>query len=168
MMMNNILETERLVMRQMCADDAEFIIALVNSPGWLQYIGDRGIKTTEQAIDYIENRLNQHFRIHGFGYMIAIKKADNVPVGICGILRRDYLTLPDIGFALLPEFEGSGFAFEMTKATFEYGKSTLNLPKMCGITLEENQKSIRLLEKIGMTLSNKVMEDDVELLVYSC
>jgi RimJ/RimL family protein N-acetyltransferase len=164
---NFLIETERIGLRQMNAGDSKFILELVNTPGWLQFIGDRDIQTNNQAADYIEYRLNQSFRDHGFGYMVGIKKKDGIPVGICGILKRNYLESPDIGFALLPQYEDQGFAYEMSKSTLEYSRKTLHLPQLCGITLENNVKSIKLLEKMGMSLQYKITDSDEELLIYS-
>src|SRR6478736_8102385 len=115
--MKYILETERLQLRQFEIDDAEFIVELVNTPGWLKFIGDRNIKTTEDAIRYLQNGPMKSYQENGFGLSLVEEKGNRKSIGMCGILKRDSLENPDIGFALLPEFVGKGYAFEIALAT---------------------------------------------------
>ncbi len=148
--MKYILETERLRLRAFTHDDAPFILELLNSESWLQYIGDRNIKTSEQAIQYLENGPLKSYRQHGFGLSLVEKKDDHTAIGMCGILQRDNLECPDIGFAFLPQYWGKGYAYEMASATLTYAKDTLKIPVIAAIVLPANRKSILLLEKIGL------------------
>src|SRR5689334_20239774 len=104
-----ILETERLVLREVdSADDAEFILELLNSPGFIKYIGDRGVRTVEQSKDFIDGRLRKSYTDNGFGLYAVELTADGTPLGICGFVKRDGLDHADIGFAFLPQFEKKG------------------------------------------------------------
>src|SRR5215217_8465823 len=144
------LETQRLILRQFTTEDASFILQLVNSPGWLKYIGDRNIKTLEQAENYLHNGPMKSYKLNGFGLSLVELKNEKTPVGMCGIIRRD-LDHPDIGFAFLPEFTGKGLAFEIANATMKWATEELKLPVIYAITVPGNASSIKLLEKIGMT-----------------
>jgi RimJ/RimL family protein N-acetyltransferase len=148
--MKYILETDRLRLREFTATDTSFTVALLNSPGWLKYIGDRNIKTKDQAKTYLENGPIKSYSEHGYGLSLVEQKEDNVPIGMCGILNRPTLDHPDIGFAFLPDFEGKGYAFEIANAVLDHAKTHLNIPVISAITVPENAKSIRLLEKIGL------------------
>ena len=164
-----ILETARLLLREFTVDDTAFIIELVNSPGWIQFIGDRNIKTVEQARNYLENGPIKSYRENGFGLFMVEVKEDGTPVGMCGILKRESLENPDIGFAFLPAFTGKGLAFEIASSTLLYAKEKLNLPVIFAITNPENKRSINLLEKIGMTFIRtiKSIPDNKELMLFS-
>lgn len=167
--MNYILETERLRLREFTLNDTAFIIELVNSPGWLQYIGDRNVKTEEQAMTYIENGPLNSYRLNGYGLWLVEKMEDEKPIGMCGIINREYLDNPDIGFAFLPKYHGHGYAFEVVSATMDYAKQHLQISKMEAITIAENERSIRLLEKIGFRFSKTLCIPDSKdaLLLYS-
>lgn len=151
-----ILETERLRLRELTLSDAPFIVELVNSPGWLKFIGDRNIKTIEQAKTYLENGPLKSYYDNGFGLWLAETKDDNTPIGMCGILKRETLDHPDLGFAFLPEFIGKGYGFEAATATVAFAKEKLMLPTLCAITVPYNQNSIKLLEKVGMKFSKRI------------
>ena len=167
--MNYILETERLILREFTLDDTPFIIELVNSPGWLQFIGDRNIKTEEQAREYLRSGPLQSYEKNGFGLSLVALKADQSPIGMCGIIRRDSLENPDLGFAFLPAFEGKGLAYEMANATLAYAKNVLKLPVIFAITMPENKRSIKLLEKIGFKYTRTFISptDNVQLNLFS-
>lgn len=145
-----ILETERQILRQFTIEDTAFIVELLNSPGWLQFIGDRNVKNKEQAVAYLENGPLKSYAQNGFGLYLVERKKDVKPIGMCGIIRRDNLDTPDIGFAFLPAFNGNGYAYEIASATLCHAKEQLRLSKISAITLPENTRSIKLLEKIGM------------------
>lgn len=172
--MKYILETERLRLREFTLDDCDFIIELLNSPGWIQFIGDRNVRNREQAQHYLENGPFKSYQVNGYGLYMVEKKngvekpASAVAVGMCGILNRDTLDCPDIGFALLPDFSGMGYALEIARATLKHAKEKLGLPKIAAITLPGNVRSIRLLEKLGLSFRNKIRSaSDEELLLYS-
>jgi RimJ/RimL family protein N-acetyltransferase len=148
--MKYILETERLLLREFTLADTKFIIELLNTPGWIQYIGDRNIKTEGKAKEYLLNGPIKSYELNGFGLCLVEIAKSKIPIGMCGILKRDHLVSPDIGFAFLPAYMGKGFAFEIANATMKYAKNKLNLPAIFAITVPHNDASIKLLGKIGM------------------
>lgn len=150
-----ILETERLILRELVAADGEFMNALLNSPGFLKYIGDRGVRTTEEAAEFIVTRYRKSYQDNGYGlYGVQIKDGEDAGklIGICGFVRRDSLPGADIGFAFLPEFEKRGFAFEAASATMSFGRENLGFTRVLAITTPDNEKSERLLLKLGFVL----------------
>ncbi len=163
-----ILETERLRLRELTLTDAPFIVELVNSPGWLKYIGDRNIKTIDQAKTYLTNGPIKSYHDNGFGLWLVETKDTNTPLGMCGILKRETLDHPDLGFAFLAEFIGKGYGFEAATATLEFAKEKLTLPTLNAITVPYNQNSIKLLEKVGMKFSKRISfaNNPEELLLY--
>ena len=154
--MDMILETERLRLRQFTLADAAFIVALVNTPGWIKYIGDRNIKTNADAETYLTNGPMASYRTLGFGLWLVERKDTAESIGMCGILKRDTLEHPDLGFAFLPAFEGQGFAHEAASATLRYASGVLGLQTIAAITLPENTGSIKLLEKLGMVFCRPI------------
>ncbi|GAB3201889.1 RimJ/RimL family protein N-acetyltransferase [Pontibacter aydingkolensis] len=166
--MSHILETERLRLREFTLHDTAFVLELLNSPGWLQFIGDRNVKTKAQAKSYLKNGPLKSYCENGFGLWLVEKKDDSKAIGMCGILKRDTLKNPDIGFAFLPGFDGKGYAYESATATMAYANNKLKLPSIAAITIAENERSIRLLEKIGMACTGTVRlaDDQDELLLY--
>ncbi|MBL7962195.1 GNAT family N-acetyltransferase, partial [bacterium] len=114
--MKQILETSRLTIRELNSDDAEFILKLVNTPTWLKFIGDRGVKNLDDAKKYIENGPVKSYADNGFGLYLMELKIGKAPIGMCGLIKRDFLPDPDIGFALMPEFEGKGYGYESASA----------------------------------------------------
>jgi RimJ/RimL family protein N-acetyltransferase len=166
--MEYILETKRLMLRQFTTGDTKFIVELVNSPGWIEFIGDRNIKTDEQAKQYLQNGPLKSYEQNGFGLSLVELKNGKIPIGMCGIIKRDHLENPDIGFAFLPEFTGKGLAFEIAAATMTHAKDQLKLPVIFAITVSENKKSIKLLEKIGMKFIKRFCfpDDKEELILY--
>jgi RimJ/RimL family protein N-acetyltransferase len=145
-----ILKTERLHIAKADRDDADFIFQLLNSATWLKFIGDKGVKTKKQALTYIDDSLIGSYEKNGFGlYKICLKPTLS-PIGLCGFLQRDYLDHPDIGFALLQEFEGQGLMLEACNALMNHAESALKLECVFAIVLPTNGKSCRLLEKIGL------------------
>ena len=145
-----ILETERLWIRELdSAIDAEFVFELLNTPKFLKYIGDRGVGSVEQAREFIENRYRQSYREHGFGLYTVELKHGQKSVGMCGFVKRDYFEHPDLGFALLPDFEGKGYGFEAASDVLKYGRDTLGFSRVLAITSQDNDVSVKLLEKLG-------------------
>lgn len=160
--MNIIAETERLQLREFVLSDADFIIALLNSPGWLKFIGDRNIKTTVQAEAYLQNGPINSYLQNGFGlYMVQLKKTAT-PLGMCGLIKRDALPYPDLGFAFLPQFTGRGYAFEAAKACVAHAKASSHNPTLCAITDTFNQASQSLLSKLGFRFTKKIKLKDEE------
>jgi RimJ/RimL family protein N-acetyltransferase len=161
---NYILETERLRLRQFTFDDTKFIIELLNSPEWIEFIGERNIKTEAQAIEYLQNGVMKSYAQNGYG-LSMVETKDGEPIGICGILKRDTLENPDIGFAFLKEFTGKGYAYEIASATLAYALNDLKIPKISAITVPHNIRSIKLLEKIGMKFIKSFLSDKNEKLL---
>lgn len=145
-----VLETARLRLRQLTPDDAAFILGLVNDPSWLRFIGDRNVRTLDDARDYILKGPVASYEKHGFGLWLVELKAGGTPIGICGLLKRDTLPDVDVGFALLPKFCGQGYITEAGRATLVYGRAKLGLKRIVAITAPDNQASIRVLEKLGL------------------
>jgi RimJ/RimL family protein N-acetyltransferase len=146
-----LLETERLTLAHMSPEaDAEFILRLLNEPSFLQYIGDKGVRTLDDARGYIINGPEKSYRENGFGlYRVALKEND-APIGISGLIKRDTLPEPDIGFAFLPEYWNSGYAYESAAAVMKYAREALHLDHVLAITTPGNTASEKLLAKIGL------------------
>ena len=145
-----ILETERLILRQMRAEDAEFIFELVNEAAFIRNIGDKGVRTLDDARDYILTGPVASYAKFGFGlYLVALRETGEA-IGICGLLKRDSLEDVDIGFALLERFRRKGFAYEAAAAVMGYGRNALGLKRIVAITSPDNEGSMRVLEKIGL------------------
>ncbi len=164
-----VLETERLTLRWLASDDAEFILALLNDPSWLTYIGDKGVRTLNDARDYIsKGPVAMHAR-RGFGLYLAERNEDRLPMGVCGLLKRDGLDDVDLGFAFLPAFHGQGYAHEAAAAVVGYARDVLSLDRLVAITLPENLRSIRLLERLGLSFDNiiKFQVNEKELRLYA-
>lgn len=161
-----LIETDRLIISHLTLDDAAFIIKLVNSPGWLQYIGDRNVKTLEDARRYLENGPMKSYEQWGFGlYRVAVKNT-NTAIGMCGLIKREGLADIDIGFALLPAYAGQGYAYEAAAAVLAYGKNQLGLQRIVAICMVDNAPSIKLLQKLGLRFEKMIRlnEEDLALL----
>lgn len=154
--MDYIFQTQRLRLREFNENDAEFIIELVNSEAWLKYIGNRNIKTFDQARDYLINGPIKSYKDNGYGLCLVELINENIPIGMCGIIKRDTLEEPDLGFAFLPKYFGKGYAHEIAKQTLEFAKNHLNMNKILAITIPENLSSIKLLEKLGFSFQNNI------------
>jgi len=146
----SILETERLVLRRLSSDDAEFILELLNQPSFLRYIGDKGVRTIEDAGRYIQTGPVASYERFGFGLYLVELKETGVRIGMCGLLKRDTLPDADIGFAFLPDYWSQGYAFEAASGVMTYGRDVLGLKRIVAITSLDNEASIKLLEKIGL------------------
>ena len=143
----NVIDTERLTLRLLTTDDALFINQLLNDPEWLRFIGDRGVRSVEDADSYILAGPVAMYERLGFGLYLTERKSDSAPMGMCGLIKRDGLDDIDIGFAFLPQYRGYGYGYEAALATMAYGKSVLRLKRIVGITSPDNSSSIKLLEK---------------------
>jgi ribosomal-protein-alanine N-acetyltransferase len=156
-----ILETDRLRLRRLSTDDAGFILRLLNEPSFIQNIGDRGVRTLDDARSYISSGPVASYEKHGFGLWLVEVKESGTPAGICGLLKRDALEDPDLGYALLPEYWSRGYALEASSAVMAYAVERLGLRRVVAITDAGNQSSIRLLEKIGFRYERMInLSDD--------
>jgi len=162
-----VLETERLLLRRMTVDDAEFILTLLNEPSFLRYIGDKQVRNLEDARQYILNGPVASYEQYGYGLYATELKDDSVPIGICGILKRETLPHPDIGFAFLPAYRKQGYAFEAAAAVMKHARTVLNVDTILAITTPENEASGKLLSKIGLSFERLIRltpeSDEVKL-----
>lgn len=143
------LKTERLLLRRLIVDDAPFILTLLNEPSFLRYIGDKKVRDLDGARQYILNGPVASYERNGFGLCLVELNESHTPIGICGLLKRDELPHPDIGFALLPDFWSKGFAFEAATAVLQDGRERLSLEHILAITSLDNEASINLLQRLG-------------------
>ena len=143
------LITPRLIVRELTPADAPFILALLNDPSFIRNIGDRGVRTLDDAAGYIENGPRASYARHGFGLWLVELAEAAAPIGICGLLQRDELPDPDIGFAFLPAYRSKGYAFEAASAVLAHARGGLGLSRLLAIVNPDNQSSIRLLERLG-------------------
>ena len=163
----NVLETERLTLRQFTADDAPFILELVNEPSFIQNIGDRGVRSLADAVKYIETGPVISYARNGFGLYLVQLKESGESMGMCGLIKRPALDDVDIGYAFLPKFWSKGYAVEAALAVKEQGRS-LGLKRLVAITDPANTSSIRVLEKLGFTFEKMVRlsAEDIELKLF--
>lgn len=145
-----ILETDRLVLRQLTTDDAVFLLELMNEPGFIRFVADRGLRTPADAEQYLRERILPSYEQFGFGFYRVELRETGEAIGICGLIKREALENADVGFAMLERFGGRGYAYEAAKAVLHYGKTVLGLTQIAGVTAPGNQISIRLLEKLGL------------------
>jgi len=164
-----VLETERLVLRRLSTDDAEFVLGLLNEPSFLRYIGDRGVRNLEQATQYILNRLVTSYERNGFGLYLVELKESGIPIGISGLVKRDTLPDPDIGFAFLPAYWSKGYAVESAVAVMNHAREVLGLTRIVAITSLDNEASAKLLGKIGLRFERliKLSEDEEEIKLFT-
>jgi RimJ/RimL family protein N-acetyltransferase len=161
-------ETERLIIRPTSESDSEFIFELLNTPKFLKHIGDRNIKTVENAKDYIKGKMIPQLERLGYSNYTLIRKIDNQKIGTCGLYDREGLKGIDIGFAFLPEYEKKGFAFESSNRLKEAAFNEFDIKIISAITIKDNVSSQKLLEKLGLKLTGttKLPNDNEELLLY--
>ncbi len=163
-----LLETERLLLRRLHTDDAEFILDLLNQPSFLRYIGDKEVRNVADAIQYIQAGPIASYERFGFGLYLVELKESGESIGMCGLLKRDTLPDVDVGFAFLPSYWSRGYAFESADAVMNYGREVLELRRIVAITSPDNEASIRLLEKIGLRFERmiKLSEDQPEVRLF--
>lgn len=164
-----VMETERLAIRHMSIDDAQFMLTLMNDPAWLRYIGDRNIKSLEDAQNYIRKGPFEAYSRAGLGFYVVETKDTGTPMGLCGLAKRDYLDDVDIGFAFLPGYRSQGYAREAATAVLAHAKNTLALNRVVATVRSENRDSTRLLEKLGLQFERMIAhpDGDRELMLFS-
>jgi RimJ/RimL family protein N-acetyltransferase len=145
-----VIETERLFLRLLSADDAEFILELLNEPSFIRHIGDKAVRTIADAVLYIANGPVASYRQFGFGLYLVAVTATGIPIGICGLVKRDGLEDADIGYAFLQKFWSQGYAREAASAVMAHGLNVLRLDRILAITAPDNHGSIKVLERIGL------------------
>jgi RimJ/RimL family protein N-acetyltransferase len=170
MQTETVLDTPRLRLRRLTPDDAPFILELLNDPSFIRFIGDRGVRTIDDARGYIARGPAASYARFGFGLYLVELTDRATPIGICGLLKRDALPDPDIGFAFLPEYRRRGFAFESARAVRDYALGSLGLPRILAITDPENAPSIRLLGKLRFVMDRTIVvaDGEPELQLFAC
>jgi RimJ/RimL family protein N-acetyltransferase len=160
-----VAQTERLTLRRLTGQDAEFMLEVLNDPSFLRFIGDRGVRTAEQARDYILKGPVESYERLGYGMYLAELKDRHVPIGLCGLVKRDYLPQPDIGFAFLPAFRSKGYAFEAANALIKHAREEVGLSQVLAITSQDNVASISMLRKLGFGFERLIHAPGEEALI---
>jgi len=150
------IETERLILRRLSYDDTAFIVELVNEPAFRRYIGDKNVRNAADARAYLRDGPIGSYERFGFGLFLAMPKETGASAGICGLVKRDAFDDPDLGFAFLERYCGRGFAFEASRAVLDYGFDSLGLERIIAMADPDNERSVRLLAKLGMQFERKV------------
>lgn len=164
-----IVRTKRLVLREATLDDAEFILQLVNEPGWQRYIKQHSIDSLPKAREYIQQRLLSAYEQHGYGLWLMQRTSDGAMLGMCGLVRRESLPEPDLGFAQLEQHCGQGYAQEAGEAVIQYATKHLLARTLLAITMPENERSIDLLLRLGFSYNADFIADESQerLLLYA-
>ena len=150
-----ICESERLVLRRARPEDAAFVLQLLNQPSWIRNIGDRGVRTLGDAERYIDTRMQESFRTLGYGMNVVELKGTREPIGLCGLVKRDALADPDLGFALLATYEGHGYALEAATAVMAHARTVLKIRRLLAITTPANERSEKLLARLGFAFERR-------------
>ena len=152
-----VAETSRLRIRHLLAADAAFICQLLNEPSFIENIADKGVRTELDALHYMAEGPVKSYQQHGYGLFLVEDNASRQPLGLCGLLFRDFLQETDIGFAFLPQYWGQGYAYEAAAAVMHFGYSKLNLKRIVGLTSAGNTTSVKLLHRLGLRFEKMVM-----------
>ena len=156
-----VCETPRLRLRYLAPRDATFILELLNEPEFIRNIGDREVRTLEDARRYIQSGTVTGYGKIGFGLYLAELQENLTPIGVCGLLKRDYLDDVDVGFALHERFRNKGYAFEAARAVMDYGRNVLGLGRIVALAAPDNHASIRLLRRLGLQFERNIRVPDV-------
>jgi RimJ/RimL family protein N-acetyltransferase len=162
-----LLETARLCLQELDPADAGLILRVLNTEGFLRHVGDRGVKDLDQAIAYITEGPRASYARHGHGLWKVVLKDTGEAAGICGLVRRDSLPGPDLGYAFLPGFENRGLASEASAAVLRHGVEVIGLPRILAIVSADNAASIRVLEKSGMQAEGEIEIDGNPLRLFA-
>jgi RimJ/RimL family protein N-acetyltransferase len=145
-----VLTTPRLTIRELLSTDAAFLLELLNEPDFIRYIADRQVRTIEQAELYLQDGPQSSYRQHGFGLWLVERQADGVALGVCGLLQREYLNMPDLGYAMLARYSGQGYASEAALAVLRFAHQQLGYQQLCAIVSPDNAASLHILQQLGM------------------
>jgi RimJ/RimL family protein N-acetyltransferase len=156
-----VCESPRLRLRHLTQHDAAFILELLNEPEFIRNIGDREVRSLEDARRYIRSGTVTGYEKSGFGLYLVELQEDATPIGICGLLKRDYLDDVDVGFALSEKFRNRGYAFEAACAVMRYGQQVLRLGRIVAITAPDNHASIKVLRRLGLEFERNIRVPDV-------
>ena len=162
--------TKRLIISKVTLKDAPFFVELMNTPSWLKYIGDRNIKSVEDAKKHLKKGILKSYKESGYGfYKVTQKSEPEKAIGIVGLVKRKELEHTDIGFGFLPNYEGKGYGYESSVAIMDMAKNKFKLNKVLAITNPDNKSSIHLLEKLGLSFQKRIkpFDDNEELLLFA-
>ena len=162
-----VIETARLRLREFTAEDAVFVLRLLNEPSFLRFIGDRGVRSLDDACRYIAEGPVAGYARFGHGLLRVERKSDGETVGMCGVLKREALPDPDLGFSFLPEHWSQGYAIESARGVLRHARGTLGLGRIVAITTNDNEPSIRLLGKLGFQFERMIRMGDEELRLFA-
>ena len=166
--LTEILDTPRLTLRQVALSDSSFFVRLLNDRAWLENIGDRGVRSAADAEVYISNNIRAHYQTYGYGLYAVQLRAQAIPIGLCGLLKRDFLPAPDLGFALLPEYVGEGYACEAARGLLMHAERNLGITRLYAVVKRGNHRSISLLERLGFRHQGpSVLPDGEEIELYA-
>ena len=162
------LKTERLSLTQLADRDADFIVGLLNEPSFLRYIGDRGVRSADDARRYIREGPVAGYERYGYGLLRVALRDSDTPIGMCGVLKRDTLPDPDLGFSFLPAWWSQGYALEAASAVMRHARDVLRLGRILAITTHDNDPSMRLLGKLGFRFERmtRLGDDETELRLF--
>lgn len=158
----NILETDRLILSQLSLDDVDFILELLNEPAFHEYIGDKEVRTVDDASDYLKEGPMASYKSNGYGLYLVSLKVDNTSIGICGIKTRNTMDMPELGYAFLKRYWSKGYATEAARGVMDYAHDELGLKDIAALTSPENTASIRVLEKLGFEFDKIIALPDFE------
>ena len=164
-----ILETERLILRELQPDDAPFMLELLNEPSYILNIADRGVRDLDGARRYLEDRWRASYREHGFGLWVVVERSIGMATGLCGLVRRDGLEDVDIGYAFLPAFWGRGYAIESALGVKAHARDVVGLTRLVAIVVPSNLPSVRVLERLGMRVERtlRLPGESTDLALYA-
>ena len=164
-----ILETERLILRELQPDDAPFMLELLNEPSYILNIADRGVRDLDGARRYLEDRWRASYRQHGFGLWVVVERSSGMATGLCGLVRRDGLEDVDIGYAFLPAFWGRGYAIESALGVKAHARDVVGLTRLVAIVVPSNLPSVRVLERLGMSAERtlRLPGESTDLVLYA-
>jgi RimJ/RimL family protein N-acetyltransferase len=152
-----VIVTTRLALRELTVDDAPFVLQLLNDPSFLRYIGDRGVRNLDEARRYIDKGMVQSYARHGFGlWLVELREQGHCPIGLCGLVSREGLPAPDIGFALFPEWWSQGLAHEAAAAVMQHARVVVGLARVLAIASLQNESSVRLLRRLGFRFDSEL------------
>ena len=165
--MTPLFETERLLVRELNEADAGFYLAMLNDPDFKAYIADRGVRTEEQALASMEDRIFTSYEVHGFGMWLVLRGDTGEAVGMAGLVKRDFLEYVDLGYSFLPSGRGAGFATEAARGVMDYAEAASGLERLAAITAPDNDASIGVLERLGFSYRGQVrFPNDGDLCEY--
>lgn len=157
-----VLKSDRLTLREVDLEDAPFILELLNTTGFIANIGDRGVRTESEARDYITERVIGSYQTHGFGMWLVVQTTKGLAMGLAGLVKRDGLDVPDVGYAFVPRAWGQGYAQEAAAAVLKHARDVMGIPKLAAITSAENYASMAVLRKIGFTYQGMIQLPGIE------